>query len=259
VEVDPDLSEAQLRQRAGLSLTRDMGSHAIATVWAVAGEMRDRLEQPVLGSPGWAVEIAQQSSGMLQSLAHDVDEAGIAATAGNLAVGMAIAMTPMLPEAMAVVSSGGEDSGAIVGLMFAVLETVAMGAARQPGGAAGAGSATVRSGARPPNNRVTRRTNVTTSQETVRVAACSAPRSVRRWWPSQKTRWVHSPASCWVTKIEPAPRIGTGRRSRPKAGDDPPKSRKAAVGLPKTPWIPAAQLREATRQRWSRTAGICSS
>ena len=138
VVVDPDLSEAQLRQRAGSSFVHDMWSHAIATGWAVAGEMRDRLEQPVLGSPGWFVEIAQQSSGMMQSLAHDVDEAGIAATAGNLAVGMAIAMTPMLPEAMAVVSSGGEDSGAIVGLMFAVLETVAMGAARQPGGAAGA-------------------------------------------------------------------------------------------------------------------------
>ena len=116
-----------------------MGSHAGATVRAVGGEVRDRLEQPVLESPGWADEIAQQSSGMMQSLAHDVDEVGTAATAGNLAVGMAIAMTPMLPEAMAVVSSGGEDSGAIVGLMFAVLETVAMGAARRPRGRGGGG------------------------------------------------------------------------------------------------------------------------
>jgi hypothetical protein len=139
--LDPNTSAAQLRQRAQRLLVRDMGSHAIATVWAVAGEVRDRLEQPVLESPGWADEIAQQSSGMMQSLAHDVDEVGTAATAGNPAGDMAIAMTPMLPEAMAVVSSGGEDSGAIVGLMFAVLETVAMGAARQPGGAAGAAGA----------------------------------------------------------------------------------------------------------------------
>ena len=122
----------------GLAAEEDMGSHAIATVWAVAGEVRNRLEQPSPASLGWSFETAQRSSGMMQSLAHDVDEVGIAASAGNLAVGMAIAMTPMLPEAMPVVSSGGEDSGAIVGLMFAALETVAMGAARQPGGAAGA-------------------------------------------------------------------------------------------------------------------------
>ena len=136
--LDPNTSEAQWRQRAQRLLTRDMGRHAIATVGAAGGEVRDRLEKPSPLSPQWHLEIAMQSAGTMQSLAHRVDEVGIAATAGNLVGDMAIAMTPMLPEAMAVVSSGGEDSGAIVGLMFAVLETVAMGAARQPGGAAGA-------------------------------------------------------------------------------------------------------------------------
>jgi hypothetical protein len=119
-----------------------MGSHAVATGLAVGGEVRDRLEQPSPLSLQWQLEMALQSVGMMQSLAHRVDEVGIAATAGD----MAIAMTPMLPEAMAVVSSGGEDSGAIVGLVFAVVETVAMGAVRQPGGAAGAAGLEARAG-----------------------------------------------------------------------------------------------------------------